>query len=74
MVDKTEDNKGKTKAEISFAEISESKQQSLISEYIEFIRENKKYWLIPLLIVLFALSILVLFGGTSAAPFIYTLF
>jgi predicted NodU family carbamoyl transferase len=35
---------------------------------------KKKWWLVPILIVTLALGMLVLLGGTGAAPFIYTLF
>jgi len=38
-------------------------------------KERKKFWLAPLIIVLLLLGILIVFGGGSAiAPFIYTLF
>lgn len=38
-------------------------------------RERKKFWLAPLIIVLLLLGILIVFGGSSAlAPFVYTLF
>lgn len=38
-------------------------------------RERKKFWLAPVIIVLLLLGILIVFGGGSAiAPFIYTLF
>lgn len=46
----------------------------LISEFWYFIRNNGKWWLIPFLIPLLLLGALVLFAGTGAAPFIYTLF
>jgi len=40
-----------------------------------FMKERKKFWLIPVIIVLLLLGILIVFGGASAiAPFIYTLF
>jgi len=40
-----------------------------------FMRERKKYWLAPVIIVLILLGVLIVFGGGSAiAPFIYTLF
>ncbi len=40
-----------------------------------FMRERKKFWLLPVIIVLLLLGILLVFGGGSAvAPFIYTLF
>jgi len=40
-----------------------------------FMRERKKYWLAPVIIILIILGVLLIFGGSSAiAPFIYTLF
>ena len=40
-----------------------------------FLKERRKYWLAPVIIVLILLGILIVFGGGSAvAPFIYTLF
>ena len=40
-----------------------------------FIRQRKKYWLVPVIFVLLLLGILIVFGGSSAlALFIYTLF
>ena len=40
-----------------------------------FMRERKKYWLAPIIIVLLLLGVLVVFGGSSAlAPFVYSLF
>ena len=40
-----------------------------------FLKERKKFWLIPIVFVLLVLGLLIVFGGSSAiAPFIYTLF
>jgi hypothetical protein len=40
-----------------------------------FMRERKKFWLLPVILVLLLLGIVIVFGGSSAiAPFIYTLF
>lgn len=40
-----------------------------------FMRERKKYWLLPLIIVLLLLGGLIIFAqGSVLAPFIYTLF
>ncbi len=51
-----------------------TKRPGILSEFILYIRTNKVYWMVPILIVVLALTLLVLFGGTAAAPFIYTLF
>ena len=40
-----------------------------------FLKERKKWWLIPIVIILFLLGLLIVFSGNSAvAPFVYTLF
>ncbi len=43
-------------------------------ELWDFLRENKKWWLLPILVVLLIFSLLILLSGTGLAPFIYTLF
>ena len=43
-------------------------------EFIEFLRHRKKWWLTPIILVLLMVGLLVIVGGTGAAPFIYTLF
>ncbi len=40
----------------------------------DLLRREKKWWLIPLLIVLLAVAGLMALASTAAAPFIYTLF
>lgn len=40
-----------------------------------FLRERKKFWLLPALVVLLFVGVLVVVGGSTAvAPFIYTVF
>ncbi len=46
----------------------------LVIEFWDFLKHNKKRWLAPILISLLGLGLLVLLGGSAAAPFIYTLF
>lgn len=45
-----------------------------VGELIDFLRENKKWWLGPIIVSVLLLGVLVLLGGSAAAPFIYTLF
>ncbi|MDB6109080.1 MAG: hypothetical protein JWR69_830 [Pedosphaera sp.] len=58
----------------SFEEANQSGQTSLVGEFIQLLKHNKKYWLIPLLLVLLGLGTRIILGSTAAAPFIYTLF
>ena len=47
----------------------------LIKEYIQFLKDQKKWILIPILLVFALLSTMVfLTAGSSVSPFIYTLF
>jgi hypothetical protein len=47
---------------------------SLTAELWSFLRDNKKWWLLPILIVLLGFGLLLLLSTSAAAPFIYTLF
>ncbi len=47
---------------------------NLLGELWLFLRDNKKWWLLPILIVLLLFGLLVVLSGTGAAPFIYTMF
>lgn len=47
----------------------------LLLELWRFMRVRKKFWLLPILLVMFLLGgLLVLAKGSAVAPFIYTLF
>jgi hypothetical protein len=48
---------------------------SIVKELWEFLRIRKKWWLLPIVIVMFLVGALLIFAQTSVlAPFIYTLF
>ncbi len=57
-----------------FAAEAKQARSGLVGEFVDFLRENKKWWLAPIIISILALGALVMLGGTAAAPFIYTLF
>ena len=58
----------------TFEAASHEKQASLAGEFFQLLKQNKKYWLVPLVLVLLGLGTLIILGSTAAAPFIYTLF
>lgn len=48
---------------------------SFIKEFWSFLRARKKFWLLPILVMLLIVGgLLLLAQGTAVAPFIYTLF
>jgi hypothetical protein len=49
--------------------------RDFILELWGFMRERKKFWLLPIIVMLLILSgLMVLTSGSAVAPFIYTLF
>jgi hypothetical protein len=47
----------------------------LLKDIWLFMKERKKFWLAPVIIILLLLGLLIVFAGSSAiAPFIYTIF
>ena len=48
---------------------------AFVAELWMFMRERKKYWLIPVIMVLALFGgLIVLIQGSAVAPFIYTIF
>ena len=47
----------------------------ILRDLWQFIRERKKYWLAPIILILLLLGVLLVFGaGSAVTPFIYALF
>jgi hypothetical protein len=57
-----------------FEQEADEKPLTLVQEFAQFIVENKKWWLIPILLSFGLIGLLVVLSSTGAAPFIYTLF
>jgi Family of unknown function (DUF5989) len=58
----------------AFSKQAEGKQRGPVAELWVFMLNNKKWWLTPIILVLVAVGVLAVLGGTGVAPFIYTLF
>jgi len=54
--------------------ISEARSGGPLAELFAFLRHSKKWWLTPIILMLLLLGVLIVIGGSGAAPFIYTLF
>jgi len=59
---------------ITFEQAGKQSQPSLVREIVQMLKHNRKYWLIPLIVILLFFGVLIILGGTAVAPFIYTLF
>jgi hypothetical protein len=73
MVDENGRERVTTSAE-EFLRRGQDRRASFLSDYLYFLRNNRKWWMLPLLLVLLGLGGLVILSSSGAAPFIYTLF
>ena len=55
-------------------QLDQAEQLPFLVELWQFMRDNKKWWLGPIVLVLLLLGGLIALSGTVAAPFVYTLF
>ena len=58
----------------AFQEASRVRGGGLFADLISFMAENKKWWLVPILLVLGLLGVFLVLGATGGAPFIYVFF
>jgi hypothetical protein len=48
---------------------------SLVAEFWQFLKVRKKWWLLPIVVVMVLVGALLVFAqGSALAPFIYTIF
>lgn len=57
-----------------FGRAASERSTTFVGELWQFVRHNKKWWLIPIIGTLLLVALLIFFAGTGAAPFVYTLF
>jgi hypothetical protein len=51
-----------------------AKPVGVVREVLGFLIQNKKWWLLPVVLVMFVLGGLVMLSGTGAAPLLYSIF
>jgi len=57
-----------------FERAAEEKQMGFLTEFWCFIRDNKLWWITPIVVVLLLFGLLVILANPAVAPFVYTLF
>ena len=57
-----------------FIQQAESAQRGMMRESWGWLRHNKKWWLMPIVLALFVAGTMVMLSSTVMAPFLYTLF
>ena len=70
----SESESDKTDPGDQFSRLAGERQPGFLQEFWAFLRQNKKWWLTPILVILLLLIGLVLISQTPLAPFIYPFF
>lgn len=58
----------------TFRSRAQSAQPGLLSELAEFMVHNKRWWLVPMIVVLLVLGLMIVVTNTAIVPGIYMLF
>ena len=56
------------------SEARKAERNSMAGEFWSFLKENKKWWLLPIILVIALIGALLVIAASGAGPFIYTLF
>ena len=60
--------------ENDFLRQGHEKRAGFISEYLHMLSQNKKWWMLPLILILLCFGVMMVLSSSGVAPFIYTLF
>ncbi len=63
-----------TKKPSAFEQEAEEATPGLAGEFWDFMVHNKAWWITPIVLVLLLFGLVLVLGGSVAAPFIYTIF
>jgi hypothetical protein len=66
--------KNDPKGASEFVEQAGTKRSSFLSDYLYLVKNNRKWWMLPLMGLLLGFGLLMVLASTGAAPFIYTMF
>jgi hypothetical protein len=58
----------------AFQDEARQARPGLLREFWEFLKYNKKWWLLPILLVLLLIGLLVVLAGSGVGAFMYTVF
>jgi len=73
MADENRGTASPASAVSEFEHHAGARRRGLLAELWAFLRDNKKWWLLPIVITMLGLGVLVVLGG-GATPFLYALF
>lgn len=67
------DEQGDRPSSDDWEQLVDAPQPSLLADFWDFLKHNKKWWLLPLLVAILLLGLLVVLSGTGLTPLMYPL-
>lgn len=61
-----------TERKDEFLQAAGQQERGIVAEFIDFMGENKVWWMAPILIVFAVLAVLLVLGATGIGPFVYS--
>lgn len=58
----------------AFEQQAQRQAPGLLAEFVDFLRHNKRWWLVPIVVILLGAGLIIMLGGSVLAPFIYPIF
>lgn len=57
-----------------FAQQGQAQRTGMLADFIYLLKNNRKWWMLPLILVFIAFGVFMVLSSTGVAPFIYTVF
>jgi hypothetical protein len=65
---------GQRRPAAEFCQLATQPPTGILREFIDFLLQNKKWWLIPIVMAMFLVALMITLGSSGAGPFIYSLY
>jgi len=72
MTQVTEQKPAPSQRKEDFLQAAAQKERGIVAEFIDFMGENKVWWMAPILIVFAVLAVLLVLGASGIGPFVYS--
>jgi hypothetical protein len=57
-----------------FRQLADQPPTGMVREFVDFVLQNKKWWLIPIVMAMLLVGLMITVGSSGAGPFIYSLY
>jgi hypothetical protein len=59
---------------VEFERLANEPSPGVVREFVDFLLQNKKWWLVPIVMAMLLVGLMIVVGSSGAGPFIYSLY